>query len=625
MFVPNPQASFVLLDDRSAGQGDARSRLYTDWVKTLDCTDASALPQMLDDMQAALGQGLHAVAHFSYELGAGLAGVAYEESDWPMAQVLLFRHCARLSDSEVTAWLDGQAGEDEAPTGVANLQANVDQSEFEMAIERIRAYIAAGDTYQVNYTYRLHFDAFGSPLSLYRRLRERQPVPFGALMALPCGRAVLSLSPELFICNDADTLTARPMKGTAPATGDAAQDEATATALANDVKNRAENLMIVDMLRNDLGRIAETGSVMVTDLFDVNRYGDVLQMTSTVQAQLRPEAALEDVFRAVYPCGSITGAPKHRTMQIIDEIEAAPRGLYTGAIGWFDAPADDPSIGDFCLSVPIRTLMLQAAGKGGVRKGELGVGAGIVHDSNARDEYAECRLKARFLTDLPQEFELIETMRLEYGRCLYLDLHLQRLGTSARYFGFDYDESAIRKAVARLADELPAGAHRLRLALGEGGFEFTHVPLAPITQPVSVLVSAYAVMDSNDLFLQHKTTVRAQYDEAWKEAEKQGAFDTLFFNQRGELTEGGRCNVFVKLDGKWFTPPLSSGVLPGVMRSVVLSDPAWNAGERVLTRDDLRNAQEVMVCNALRGVMAAKRVFCDPVKEPLVSAALSFR
>ncbi len=587
----------------------ARSRLYTDWVKTLDCTDVTALSQMLGDMQEALDQGLHAVAHFSYELGADLAGVANTESDWPMAQVLLFRHCERLSEEEVTAWLKAQAAQEVVPAGVADLRANVDQPAFEAAIARIRAYIAAGDTYQVNYTYRLHFDAYGSPLALYRRLRARQPVPFGALMALPCGRSVLSLSPELFIRNDAGALTARPMKGTASATGDAVQDEKTAAALAVDVKNRAENLMIVDMLRNDLGRIAEVGTVTVTDLFEVNRYGGVLQMTSTVRAQLRPEATMAELFHAVYPCGSITGAPKHRTMQIIDEIEVAPRGLYTGAIGWFDAPANKKQIGDFCLSVPIRTLALQPPEACGVRKGELGVGAGIVYDSNAPEEYAECQLKARFLSALRPEFALIETMQMVEGRCPYLDLHMQRLGASARYFGFVLDEKAIRKAVAVLADKLPAGAYRLRLVLNPNGFEFSHAPLMPLAQPVKIRVQPALQMDSNDLFLQHKTTVRARYDAAWREAEKQGAFDALFFNQRDEITEGGRCNIFVKLAGEWLTPPLSSGVLPGVMRSVVLSDPVWNASERVLTLEDLHDAQEVMVCNALRGAMAAKLVF----------------
>jgi len=447
-------------------------------------------------------------------------------------------------------------------------------------------------------------------------LRARQPVPYGALVVLPGaqgvpGRAILSLSPELFLRHSRGQIEARPMKGTAPACGDAPEDAKRSAALAADEKNRAENLMIVDLLRNDLGRIATPGSVKVPKLFEVTRFASVLQMTSTVTATLPQTASFTDVLRALYPCGSITGAPKHRTMQLIGALETSPRGLYTGAIGWLDAREDDPeALGDFCLSVAIRTLELDAPDAGGLRRGRLGVGAGIVLDSKAEEERDECKLKARFLSALDPGFELFETMQATRGGGVaHIERHLARLSASARYFGFRFDDVALRVQLDAAIDTLVEDTvHRVRLALShDGTAAITHAVLAPLrSKTVKVLLSQEtSATRASDLFLRHKTTVRAHYDAAWRAAEAQGAFDMLFFNERGELTEGGRSNVFVKRDGIWMTPPLSSGVLPGVMRGVMLADPAWAALEAVLTRDDVLNAQAIVVCNALRGALPA--------------------
>lgn len=552
-------------------------------------------------MEQALARGLHAVPVLSYELGHHIVGVkprAAAPGAPALAQVLLFERCDQMSQAEVAAWLAAQAGPDAGPAGVAGIRANVSEAQFVDAIQRIRDYIAAGDTYQVNYTYRLHFDAFGSPFALYQRLRARQPVPYGALIGFDDGRAVLSLSPELFVRKEGDTLTARPMKGTAPAAADETENARRAAALAADPKNRAENLMIVDLLRNDIGRVAATGSVEVPKLFEVTRFSSVLQMTSTVQARLRQGATLQDIFSALYPCGSITGAPKKRTMEIIAELEPDARGIYTGAIGWF---APD---GDFCLNVPIRTLTLQAE-ENGIRKGVMGVGAGIVYDSEPHDEFAECQLKARFLTGLSNDFELFETMHAtrEAG-ARHVERHLQRLQTSARYFGYAWDEAAARAYLTLACQALPPGQpHRLRLAMNSAGaFAVQTGVLVPLQEPVRVLLADEAT-DSRDLFLRHKSTIRERYDAAWKAADAQGAFDKLFFNERGELTEGGRSNVFIRMDGMWITPPLSTGMLPGVMRAVIIE--AWGAQERIVTRDMLLAAQEIVVCNSLRGAMRA--------------------
>ena len=597
---------FALLDDASAdGQLQARSRLYQGHAGTLACAGIDGWPGVLAEMQAALARGLYAVPLLTYELGALLAGVNAHALEAPLAQVLLFERCDALTAGEVASWLATRTA-GAADAGVAALQPNIDEAGFAAAIARIRALIAAGDTYQVNYTYRLNFDVFGAPVALYARLRARQPVPYGALIALPDGGAVVSLSPELFVRCRGGMLEARPMKGTAPASADPLENAARARELAADPKNRAENLMIVDLLRNDLGRVAVTGSVTVPALFDVQPYGSVLQMTSTVQARLRPDASLREIFAALYPCGSITGAPKRRTMEIIGELEPAARGLYTGAIGWFDPPAAGGDFGDFCLSVPIRTLSL-APPHAGVRRGQLGVGAGIVHDSEAASEYAECGLKARFLTGLANEFEIFETIRASRADGVrHLDRHLARIGASAAYFGYRFDAAAARallvEACLQLAD---GGLQRLRLALTARG-ELTVTPgaLAPLREPVRLLLADEPTR-SDDLFLRHKTSIRSRYDAAWRAAEAQGAFDTLHFNERGELTEGGRSNVIVRLGGRWYTPPLACGLLPGVMRGVLLDAPAWDIRERVITRAMLENAEDIVVCNSLRGPLRA--------------------
>jgi para-aminobenzoate synthetase/4-amino-4-deoxychorismate lyase len=291
--------------------------------------------------------------------------------------------------------------------------------------------------------------------------------------------------------------------------------------------------------------------------------------------------------------------------------------LYTGAIGWFGAvnAADEAdvadaslTIGDFCLAIPIRTLVLQALNSDAVRCGEMGVGAGIVYDSSAADEYLECQLKARFLTGLSNEFELFETMyATQADGCRHSAQHLQRLCGSAAYFCFTHDEAQLRKTLQDHCAALPAtGPYRVRLALNQAGV--SSIQSAPVIGmldlPVKLLLATQPTM-AHDLFLRHKSTVRERYDAAWRKAEAQGAFDMLFCNTRGELTEGGRSNLFIKQDGCWYTPPLSAGVLPGIMRAELLKDPVWDARERRLTLDDLRTAQAVVVCNALRGVLPA--------------------
>lgn len=622
-------ASFALLDDCDSTASARSSRLYSGFVRERVCTD----PARLDEVDAAVTQdlrdGLHAVVVGDYEFGRNLERA--QPGDAPL-RFLLYARCERLSRDEVDAWLAQQDGGG-APSiaGVAHVAKSVSRDAFDAAIAAVHDALRAGDSYQINYTYRLNFDMFGPPPALYRRLRARQPVRYGALIALPDGAWVVSCSPELFVEKHGDVLRARPMKGTAPRAADPREDAAAAAFLASDPKNRAENVMIVDLLRNDVSRIARTGTVKVPALFSVEPYASVWQMTSTVEAGWRDGTTFAQMLRALFPCGSITGAPKHKTMELIDAIESTPRGLYTGAIGWLDASHGGAAgCGDFCLSVAIRTLTLDPAGvdsdtdgagaanvdtNAGRRRGRMGVGAGIVLDSVAADEYAECELKARFLTDADPGFQLFETTaatRVDGIR--YLDRHLARLQRSADAFGFRLDVDALRREIdARCAALDGDGPYRMKLALAkDGAVEIIAAPLKPLPAgPVGVLLASargFAPTRTDDALLLHKTTRRAEYDRAWQAAEALGGFDMLFVNERGEVTEGGRSNVFVKLDGAWMTPPLSCGVLPGVMRGVLLDDPAVGAQARVLTLDDVLNADELMICNALRGPMAARLI-----------------
>ena len=675
-----PGAVFALLDDCEASATAPTSRLLTGFVREHVCTDALALDAVYADVERDMRAGLHAVMLGDYEFGRDLefgnrASVVAPGSPGSPGSIaspsftftqrgnaslrfLLFERCESRTREQVDAWLakldagmPHEAGEpvssigpgegNAAPpsaAGAANVVESVTHDAFTRAIAAVHEALRAGESYQINYTYRLSFDAFGSPVGLYRRLRARQPVRYGALIALPGDAWVLSCSPELFVEKQRERLRTRPMKGTT-ARGASPEDDARAKAfLASDPKNRAENLMIVDLLRNDLSRVAKTGTVRVPALFSVEPYPSIWAMTSTIEADLREGTSFPDLLRALFPCGSITGAPKHRTMQLIDEIETTPRGLYTGTIGWIEPPsataADSQAVrcGDFCLSVTIRTLTLDApVAQGGTRRGTMGVGGGIVLDSVADDEYAECRLKAKFLTGADPGLQLFETMyATREAGVRHIERHLDRLGGSAAELGFLFDEAAVRERLDAHCAGLPAGApHRVRLALNKAGrAEITGGPLGAVTRladtagtspsnpsdggaPVGVLLASahgFAPTCSNRFLLRHKSTSRAEYDRAWRLAEAQGGFDMLFFNEQGELTEGGRSNVFVKLDGRWYTPPLSAGLLPGVMRQVLLEDPAMQASERTLTEADLLRAEALILCNALRGALPARLI-----------------
>jgi para-aminobenzoate synthetase / 4-amino-4-deoxychorismate lyase len=589
----------ILLDDLTATIDQPRSRLYTGFVEESVCTDARQFDEFFRRQERFFDKGLYAVLVCDYEFGEQIIGLEpFETSDNGRLRLLWFQNVEHLSSEQVHQLLNTDSG---MPGGMIDLEQNITSNEYMAAIHQIKEHIKKGDTYQVNYSYRLKFTAFGEVTTLYRRLRAVQPAAFGALITLPDQRVILSFSPELFVRHTHGRLTTKPIKGTCSGSEDPETREVQARALVADEKIRAENLMIVDLLRNDLAKIAETGSLEVEKLFEVESFGAMLQVVSTIGCDLSGNVRFPEVFEALFPCGSITGAPKRSTMEIIRELEPECRGIYTGAIGWIDPPGPHQSMGDFALSVAIRTLSLSAPEPNGTRRGMMGVGGGILYDSDPDLEYEEARLKSGFLTTLDPGFSLIETMYGSPGEGIrYQELHLKRLSASARRFDFKYDAEQIHLRIQQFANDLPAPS-RIRLTLNyRGELELTRGAYSKLESPVRVMISPQRVHSTNP-FLAHKTTVRKYFDDAICEAEVNGCFDLLFTNERGELTEGARSNLFVRLSGNWYTPPLSSGLLPGVMREVLLNDPMLNASERILMPHDLQQAEEVFVCNSLRG------------------------
>lgn len=586
---------FVLLDD--AREGGAPARLYRDPVRIVEARTIATVAPALAAVRAAIGAGLHAAGFLTYEaapafepaLATGAAGAL------PLLWFGLFAEVAEVAPDAVAALLPDPAGAWIAPPVPA-----IDRAAYGTAFAAIQERIAAGTLYQANLTYRAHAAVLGDPLSLYARLRGSARAGYGAL--IDTGEAhILSLSPELFFALEGPVLTCRPMKGTARRGATPQADRAVAARLADDPKQRAENLMIVDLMRNDLARVAVAGSVAVPELFAVESYPTVHQLVSTVTATLAPGNDAVDVLAAVFPCGSITGAPKIAAMQAIAEVEQGPRGLYTGAIGRFD-----PN-GDAHFNVAIRTLTWQHEGPHGGALASFGTGGGIVADSQAEDEWDEARAKTDFLDRDTRAFDLIETMAFdpEHGVAL-LGRHLQRLSASALAFGFAFDRHAARNELQAATFRLRE-RRRVRLALSPGGAVAIEVaPMPPDENgPVAVAIVPLPVAPA-DIRLRHKTSDRGFYDDARRAA---ATFEVVFERPDGALTEGSFTSLFVPRGDMLLTPPLADGLLPGVLRAELIA--SGRAVERRVTAADLTH--DFYIGNALRGLIRARASVAERV------------
>jgi para-aminobenzoate synthetase / 4-amino-4-deoxychorismate lyase len=468
--------------------------------------------------------------------------------------------------------------------------SDTDAAAFARAVESIRTDIHEGRFYQVNYTTRLESAFSGNTEHFFRALQQAQPRGYHVHIETPHWQ-LLSVSPELFFSIRDGIVTTQPMKGTAPRGDTPEADTALADALTHSEKERAENLMIVDLLRNDLSRVATPHSVEVPHLFSLHALPSVWQMTSTVRAKLRSEATLVDVFRALFPCGSVTGAPKVEAMKAICELETQPRGAYCGAIGVV-APR-----GACTFNVGIRSVWIEAS------HAICGVGSGITYDSTVAGEAAELVYKSRFVQRASKAFSLFETILLDAGEYWLLGRHLARIENSARHFRFGFDRIAALAALENLRAARPLGKWRVRLrSAADGGVEVEAVALdAAPTTPQFVIALSHVV--STDEFLHHKTTRREVYDE---QAPPPNVWDTLLWNERGELTEFLRANVVLDIDGERLTPASESGLLPGVLRAQLLDD--GRIREAILTRDDLQRATQVWWVNGLRGELAVSQI-----------------
>jgi para-aminobenzoate synthetase/4-amino-4-deoxychorismate lyase len=563
-------APFVLLDDARPG---GRAILFTGAKETVETRDYAEVRACLERLR-----GEEAAGFLSYE-----AGLALEDRLAPLRvpsapdapPLLWFGLFDEGEEVDVESLLpDG----DGAWSGIA--RPLISRAEYESALAAVKTHIEAGDIYQANLTFAAEVKILGHPLALYAALRRRSRAGHGGIV-FTGAHWILSLSPELFFTIEQGRITTRPMKGTAPAGADP-------VAFGADPKQRAENLMIVDLLRNDLSRVARTGSVEVPILFAVETYPTILQLTSTVTAMLEDGLGPVDVLNALYPCGSITGAPKIRAMEIVAGLESAPRGPYCGAIGRVAHG------GDAAFSVAIRTLVLKV----GESFARLGLGSGIVADSDPGDEWNECLAKGRFVARA-RSFDLIETMRFDpRDGVVELDRHLARLKASAEALDFRFDRHEARNDLQ--AATFGAEASIVRLALSRAGCIAIELrPLDPAPEEPVVVALADLPVAPDDFRLRHKTSDRAFYDEARASC---GAFEILFRDPDGFLTEGSFTSLFVERDGILLTPPLARGLLPGVLRGRLIDE--GRAREADLTEADL--ASGLLIGNAVRGLVRAR-------------------
>ncbi len=509
---------------------------------------------------------------------------------------------------DATPW-SGEAIEGtDVPWSAAPWQADVDEARLHSQVEQIRELIRQGEVYQINLTGQLHSAFEGTPAAMwpyFMALRRSQPKGYSLMLdaraACRVPGAVLSVSPELFFDWDGERILTRPMKGTAPRGVDTASDELAAEHLRSSPKERAENLMIVDLLRNDLSQIAQTGSVSVPSLFDLQALPTVWQMTSTITARTRTGLKLSEAFAALFPCGSVTGAPKRQAMHHIARLERSARGVYCGAVGLM-APG-----GRVTFNVPIRTVSLRTLPPPAPWSAHCGIGSGITLDATPEGEAREWQAKQVFLTRADTPFELLESLRLDNGFIPRLPLHLARLARSARHFNFMWDEALSHRIAKQLADLAQSPAHaqglfKVRLLLGPAGqVKLEAAPLAAASSsPVRVALAASPMPEAND-FIRHKTTRRQAYAPF---APPAGCFDTLLYNAAGELCEFTIGNVALQLNGQWFTPPLSAGMLPGVMRECLLAE--GRLLEKTLLLADLQRAEGLALLNSVRGWVDAE-------------------
>lgn len=576
---------YLLFEFRNQ-RGDIEPLAFAEPVRILQTYEIGEVAGIMQQVEAVVDQGYYAAGYVSYE--AAPAFQPAMETNQPGVLPLIW----------FGIFTEPQAPNEEAHLtddySVGDWQLAGSPAHYQRGIARIKTAIEEGNTYQVNYTERLHADFSGSDFAFYRQLARNQQADYGAYLNLGDHR-ILSASPELFFRVDEGRLTTKPMKGTAARGRTLDEDKMRKAALLASDKERAENLMIVDLLRNDMSRLANKGTVTVEKLFEVETYPTVHQMTSTITAEVAPGLNLLDWFRALFPCGSITGAPKISTMKTIAELEATPREVYCGTIGYITPERNA------VFNVPIRTVIIDA-NEGTAR---YGVGGGVTWDSTSEGEFRELQTKAEVLTVRSPEFQLLESMKLENGNYPLLPYHLARLKDSAAYFKFSVDEEGVAARLAELARDFPDGLYKVRLLLGRNGNLHAEAQeTAAMAEPVKCTLAA-APVNSANAFLYHKTTNREVYAQAAAEMPPDG-FSVLLWNENDELTEFTIGNFVAERDGEFFTPPVGCGLLPGTFRQQLLDERIIQ--EKVITKEELGDFDAIWFINSVRGWLRVEMI-----------------
>jgi para-aminobenzoate synthetase/4-amino-4-deoxychorismate lyase len=526
-------------------------------------------------LENQVNTGKFAAGFLSYESAHAFdpALNTHPDTDFPLLWFGLYQAPQKLTSLPVT-------NEDYM---LGSWVSDIQLPQYRQIINRIKTHLADGDSYQVNYTVRMRSSFSGSSFRFFQQISASQKACFGAYLEFE-NYTVCSASPELFFQLNGDLLRSRPMKGTAPRGRYQSEDLINSRRLWNSPKDRAENVMIVDMLRNDMGKISIPGSVEVPQLFEVEKYPTVWQMTSTVSSKTR--ASVTEIIRALFPCASVTGAPKPYTMSIIRNLEVSPRKIYTGAIGMI-APERKA-----LFNVAIRTVLIDR-NKG---EAEYGVGGGIVWDSTADDEFHECEIKTRVLLQLWPDFQLIESLfwSPETGYTL-MDYHLDRLVDSARYFDYPVNRNRVQHFLKKNAQDFPETPLKVRLLLHANGMFDLRWEVPKTSDAVRIRLAKTPV-DPGNIFLYHKTTNRWVYDKAL--AERMDADDVILWNQRGEITEASSSNIVLQLKDDYVTPPVNSGLLPGTRRAELMDQGKLKV--KILYKTDLENADQIILINSVR-------------------------
>lgn len=590
------QDFYILLENTKSTEDDAL--LFEHPMEEIICRDGRQLHECLQRIDALRRQGYYLAGYVSYEAGYFLVDKKdfitnqTEHNDVILLHMYAFKDVVKIAQTEVNEYFKQL---DVGDAQLKNITFGLSQADYAKGFDVIQKNIKDGNTYQINFTTKFKFDCEGRDLALYQSLRARQKVEFGAILKFS-EYSVLSISPELFFKKHGQRIESKPMKGTFARHSDPIQDQAVIDFMRHDDKTLSENVMIVDLIRNDMSRITQPGSVSVKNLFEIQSYETVHQMISTVTGKVDSDISVETIFTNLFPCGSITGAPKISTMQIIESLEKEPRGVYTGAIGYI-TPEND-----MCFNVPIRTVVLNHDGQA-----ELGVGGGIIHGSVCEEEYNECLLKAKFLTSI-QTYQLIESMLwdAQSQAIVRLDKHIERLEKSARSLNFSLDVEQVRRSLTDLVNHIPVDSKIRILVHKAGKYEMTHSPIdAPSLETKYIQLSTQK-MDANNILLRHKTTERQVYDEEFAKASNNGCYDVLFMNVHDEITECSRHNIFIVKDGQWYTPPIDAGLLGGVKRAELIEELADQCTVKSLKLDDVLSADQIFLTNSVRGLVEVK-------------------